>query len=234
MAAVGSATVTNAMYVLDYQELNTASLLANAGTLRIGYSGKVVTTDLTRKWSPWSMTMNYAGLLTQPDGSCIMTFCGGTGGTLQDAGNSTVYSLLEGEISGIDAYYGPFWKNSTYPTYFFIATDDAQQRQLGAHRLLHTFLTGNITGNGTVFFLPELDRVGNAATMTRALTVTEDLARDLEWALNLAAERISYRLCCQPSGPQPAPADAPAGFMMSSMTLALKTHPFSPIRGKNS
>lgn len=234
VAAVGTATSTNAMYVLDYQELNTASLLANAGTLRIGYSGKVVTTDLTRKWSPWSMTMNYAGLLTQPDGSCIMTFCGGTGGSLSDSANSAIYTLNEGVISGIDADYGPFWAKSTYPSYFFLSTDDAQQRQLGAHRLLHSFLTANITGVGSVFFLPEIDRVGNAAAMTRALTVTEDLARDLEWALNVAAERISYRLCCQPTGPQPAPATAPAGFRMSSMTVAVKTHPFSPIRGKNS
>ena len=234
VAATGAATVTNAMYVLDYQELNTASLLANAGTLRIGYSGKVITTDLTRKWSPWSMTMNYAGLLTQPTGECIMTFCGGTGGALSDPANSAIYSLAEGEITGIDADYGPFWQNSVYPSYFFLSTDDAQQRQLGAHRLLHSFLTGNITGAGTVFFVPYLNRTDNPAAMTRALAVALDTPRDLEWALNVASERVSYQLCCQPAGPQPAPSTAPAGFRISSMTLAVLNHPFSPIRGKNS
>lgn len=234
VAATGTATVTNSMYVLDYRELNTSSLLANAGTLRVGYTGKVVTTDLTRKWSPWSMTMNYVGLLTLSSGQAVMAFCGGTGGLLSDAANSAVYTLNEGVITGIDADYGPFWANSTYPTYFFVSIDEAEQHQLGSHRLQHDFLTMNCTGVGTVFLTPQLDRMGNTGTSTRALAVNEMLARDLEFGLNLAAERISYRICCQPAGPQPAPANAPAGFRVSSMTVGLKSHQYSPIRGKNS
>lgn len=234
VGAIGSATVTNAMYVLDYRDLNTSTLLANAGTLRVGYSGKVVTTDLTRKWSPWSMKMNYVGLLTLSSGEAVMTFCGGTGNSLADPANSAVYELAEGMISGIDADYGPFWQNSTYPTYFFISTDEAQQKQLGTHRLQHDFMSMNCSGVGAVFVTPNLDKMGNTGKSTRALTVTEDIARDLEFGLMLAAERISYRVCCQPVGPQPAPANAPAGFRLSSMTLAVKTHAYSPIRGKNS
>jgi hypothetical protein len=234
VAATGTETVTNEMYVLDYRDLNTSSLLANAGTLRIGYSGKVVTTDLTRKWSPWSMTMNYCGLLTLSSGEAVMAFCGGTGVSLADPANSSVYELAEGVIDGIDQDYGAFWFKSTYPTYFFISADDAQQKQLGVHRLQHDFLTMNCTGVGAVFVTPNLDRMGNTGKSTRALAVTEDLARDLEFGLQLAAERISYRVCCQPAGPQPAPANAPAGFRLSSMTLAVKTHAYSPIRGRNS
>ena len=108
-----------------------------------------------------------------------MTFCGGTGGSLSDPANSAIYSLNEGVINGIDEDYGPFWQHSVYPSYFFLATDDAQQRQLGAHRLLHCFLTGNITGVGTVFFVPYANRVDNPGTMTRALSVTSDTAREL-------------------------------------------------------
>jgi hypothetical protein len=232
--ATGTSVVTNAMYVLDYRELNTAGLLANSGTLRIGYSGKVVTTDLTRKWSPWSLTMNYCGLLTQPNGEAVMAFCGGRGSSLATHWTSSVYTLNEGVIDGIDADYGPFWHRSTYPTYFFVSVDEAQQRQVGVHRLLHAFMTSNCTGVGSVFLVPNLDRLGNTGRPTRALSVTEDLARDLEFGLNVAAERISYRVCCQPAGVLPAAPDAPAGFRLSSMTLAVKTDPYSPIRGKNS
>lgn len=232
-AAQGS-SVMPVPYVLDYRDLNTAGLLANSGTLRIGYTGKVVTTDLTRKWSPWSMTVNYCGLLTLASCEAVMTFCGGRGSSIQTPWVSAVYELEEGTLSGNDQDYGAFWQNSTYATYFFVSTDDAEQKQLGTHRLLHSFLTTNCTGVGSIFFVPNLDRIGNVGMPTRAIAVTEELARDLEFGLNLAAERISYRLCCKPSGPQPYAANAPAGFRLSSMTLAVKTHPFSPIRGKNS
>jgi hypothetical protein len=174
------------------------------------------------------------GLLTMPDGSAVMTFCGGTGVALSDAGNSSTYTLLEGDISGVDDFYGPFWQNCHYPTYFFVAAEEAQQRQLGMHRLQHDFVTINCTGNGSVFLVPHLDRVGNTGRPTRALAVTEDLARDLEYPLMLTAERISYDVRCQPAGPQPAASDAPAGFRLSSITLAVKTAQFSPIRGRNS
>lgn len=232
--ATGAFIVTNEMYVLDYRDLNTAGLLANAGTLRIGYTGKVVSTDLTRKWSPWTMTINYCGLLTLPTGEGVMAFCGGRGTSLQDLWVSSVYALDEGVISGIDDDYGPFWENSTYPTFFFTSSDDAQQKQVGTHRLNHQFMTLNCGGVGSVFVVPSLDRLGNTGKPTRALSVTETMDRDLEFGLNLAAERISYRICCQPAGPQPAPSYAPAGFRVSSLVVGVKTHPFSPIRGKNS
>lgn len=233
-AATGASVVANAMYVLDYNQLNTESLLANSGTLRIGYTGKVVTTDLTRKWSPWTATINYCGLLTLANGEGVMAFCGGRGTSLGVSWFSSVYTLAEGVITGIDDDYGPFWQNSTYPTYFFISADEAQQKQLGTHRLLHSFMTSNCSGIGSVFLVPNLDRMGNTGRPTRALSVTEGLTRDLEFGLNVAAERVSYRVCCQPAGAQPAAPTAPAGFRLSSITLAVKTHAFSPIRGKNS
>ncbi len=226
--------VADSLYVLDYRDLNTAGMLANSGTLRVGYTGKVVTTDLTRKWSPWSMTMNYIGLLTLSSGEAVMAFSGGTGVSLSDAANGAVYELEEGTISGIDQDYGPFWQNSRYPTYFFVGVEEAAQMQLGKHRLLHAFMTMNVTGVGRVYLTPNLDRMGNTGNPTRTLLVDEDLDRDLEFALNNAAERISYTIQCVPDGVLPAPPTAPAGFRVSSLVLGVKTHPFSPIRGKNS
>lgn len=221
---------TNSMYVMDYRDLNTASLMANAGTLHIGYTGKVVTTDLTRKWTPWTMNINYAGLITV-NNECFMAFCGGQG---ESSAGGNIYTLAEGVIDGIDDFFGPFWQNSYYSTYFFVSAEEASQNQLSLHRLQHMFMSLNCEGVGSVFVIPNLDRINNPANPTRALAVTPDLARDLEFGLNLAAERISYRVCCQPAGPQPAPPTAPAGFKLSSMTVAIKNHGFSPIRGKNS
>jgi hypothetical protein len=232
IASQGTAIVANAMYVLDYRDLNTYGLLANSGTLRVGMSGKVITSDLTRKWSPWSMTMNHCALMTYGTGA-VMVFCGGTGSSLDDAAHSAIYTLIENVITGIDADYGAFWQNSRYPTHFFDPGDDAQQRGLGLHRLLHTFLSMNCTGVGAVYVTPLLDHIANPSRSSRALAVNEGLQRDLEIGLNVAAERISYEVRCQPAGAQPAAVGSPAGFRLSSITIAMKTHPYSPLRGKN-
>ena len=230
LAPTGNAIVPNETYVLDYRELNTEAIFTRSGSLHVSsYSGKMITTDLTRKWAPWSLTMNYCGMLSLSNGSQVMAFCGGTGRSLNEPANTAVYTLLEGQISGMDADYGPFWHNSTYPTYFFLAADDAAQRQLNQHRLLHLFMTMNVTGVGKVYVVPSMDRLGNLGPSTRPLAVTETLARDLEIALNNAGERISYRLCCQPAQP-----NGPAGFRISNLTLSVKDHPYSPVRGKNS
>ena len=236
LAPTGTATVPNDTYVLDYRELNTEAIFTSSGSLHVSsYSGKMITTDLTRKWAPWSLTMNYCTMLSLPNGSQVMAFCGGTGGSLSDPANSAVYTLNEGVISGIDADYGPFWQNSYYTTYFFIPADDAQQRQLGLHRLLHNGMTLNIEGVGTMFVVPQINRLGNVASTTRPLQLSSNLARDLEiWFRDVAGERVAYKIGCQPAGLQPAPATAQAGFRISNLNLSVRTHPYSPIRGKNS
>jgi hypothetical protein len=179
------------------------------------------------------MTMNYVGLLTI-QGESFMGFCGGDGDGGRPFAQSTIYSLNEGVIDGIDENYGPFWQHSTYPTYFFISNEEAEQKQLGVHRLQHLFMSMNVSGAGSVFVRAAADDLDNIVYTSRAIALQENSTRDIEFGLNLAAERISYRVCCQPAGPQPAPPTAPAGFKLSSMTLAVKTHGFSPIRGKNS
>ena len=235
LACTETATACNSTKVMDYRDLNTAGALSSSGPVHVSnYSGKVITTDLTRKWSGWSITANHCGVVSLPEGGAVMTFCGGTGGSLSDAGYAAVYTLQEGVLNGIDADYGPFWQNFAYPTYFFIGADEAQQRQVGSHRLQHKFLTMNASGLGQVYVQPALDRMNNFAAQLRPLSVSGDMARDLEWGLNLKAERISYVIRCQPEGVQPFAGNVPAGVTVSSLVVAMKTSPYSPIRGRNS
>ena len=224
----------NGMMVLDYRELNTAGALTSSGTLRVGQTGKVVTTDITRKWSPWNVYANHCGVISLASGAAVMTFCGSLGGLLTTAATSSVYTLNEGSLAGVDADYGPFWNNSYYQPYFFMSADEAAQRQLGLHRLHHGFMTLNITGIGSVYIIPSIDRLENTGRVTRPLAMTQDMARDLEIALDLAGERISYRICCQPAGVQPAAPTAQAGWKISQLTVSVRTHAYSPIRGRNS
>lgn len=228
LAATGTETITNTTYVLDYRDLNTSAALASAGTLRISYTGKMITTDLTRKWSRWTVLANYCGLLILPNGDEAMGFCGATGFEVSNPAASTTYTLDEGNLSGIDADYGSFWATSLYTTYGFVSPDEAQGKQLGAHRLLHRFATMTVTGNGMVTLQPLLGSLDNPGRTTRPVAISPDMTKDIIFALEAAADRVYYQIGCQP-----AASGGPAGFQLSLLTIAVVTHPFSPITGWN-
>ncbi len=233
LAATGTAMVANTWWVMDYRELNTSQSVASSGTLRVVSSGKVVTTDLTRKWAPWTPTLNYCAVLQANDGSARMVFCGGTGGSLADSAYSATYSLAEGDLTGIDDDFGPFWDTSYYTTAFFPEVELASQYQLKPYRMLFTYLTENVRGNGSVVNTTLLGGLGVVGDALRPVSVSLNLATDRGFGLNSAAERMAIRISCQPAGPQPAPANAPAGFAVSAMVISAMQHPFSPIAGWN-
>ena len=233
LAPTGTSVVPNVAWVMDYRELNTAAVLANSGTLRVALSGKVITTDITRKWCPWSITMNYCAMLTQTDGSAVMAFCGGKGTTLADAAHSAVYTLGENAQTGIDEDYGPFWQKCLYTTAFMPEVEGAQQLQLKPYRMLYTFLVANLSGVGSVFITPLLGGLNVSGRPTRAVPMLPTMVRDREFGLSEATERLALRFQCQPAGVQPQPSTAPAGFFLSSLVLSVLQHPHSEVSGWN-
>jgi hypothetical protein len=228
LAATGDEAITNTTYVLDYRDLNTSSALASAGTLRISFTGKMITTDLTRKWTPWTVFVNYCGLLTLASGEEVMGFCGAAGFATSAPANSTTYTLDEDSLSGIDADYGSYWDTSFYTTYGFVSPDEAQGKQLGTHRLLHCLATMKVTGNGLVRLQPFLGNLSTPGRLTRAVPMSTPMANDLLFALEAAADRVFYQIGCQP-----AANGGQAGFRISLLTVAVVTHPYSPVTGWN-
>jgi hypothetical protein len=211
----GSSLAINEWYSMDYRELNTAAAMSGSTPLKIGISGKMLTTDLTRKWSPWGITANFGAVLNG-----VMTFCGG--GSLA-AG--TLYTLDEGNLSGVDDDYG--WFDSYYCTYFMLTADEAQALKLSANRKLFIFMTLNINGVGFIQSIPLLDDESNPGRPSRALALRAISTFDLEIPLNLAADRVSFKIAAVLNG------GAQAGFSLSSMTVSLKDHPYSVVRGWN-
>ena len=86
---------------------------------------------------------------------------------------------------------------------------------------------------GAAYLIPNANREGNTKKQSRALAVTPDLARDLQFALWLAADRVSYTIKCQPQGFAPFSPTAHAGISVSSLTVSMVTDQFSPIRQGN-
>ena len=228
IGACKSAAVPQDLDVLDYRELNTAAILAASGTLRIGLSGKTITTDLTRKWTRWTVQANYAALISLSSGGAETVFCGGSGASLGAAAHSALYRLEEGVISGIDDDYGAFWQNSTYPTYFFPSDDIAEQLKLDGPRLFFGFLNANVQGQGRVYWRCFANRLDNNVKNTRPVAVSPDLARDRIWGLEVASERVCFAICCQPSV-----TGGVAGFNLSNLSVWATEHGFSPNAGWN-
>lgn len=73
----GTATAPNLVLVMDYRELDTAGNIAQATPVHIGFTGKMISSDLTRKWTRWSMSMNCGELLQRPNNE--IEFCMGAG-----------------------------------------------------------------------------------------------------------------------------------------------------------
>lgn len=219
LAAVDSATTANSTYVMDYRELNTAGALSSSSPLKVSYTGKVLTTDLTRKWAPWTTALHYCDLLGDGD-SAVMTFCGAG-----SVSKGATYTLLEGAVSGMDDDYGPF--SSSYATYYMLSPEEAQQLKLQPHRKLFTYLTANIAGVGAVVVTPYVEE-NTPWRSSRPVPLKSLNAFDVQVPLNISADRASFTVTAKPLA-----SSTQSGFRLSGITVALKDHPMSLVRGSN-
>lgn len=223
LAAVNGAVTTNSCYPLDYRELNTAAAMANAGPYRISQSGKIFTSDLTRKWCPWSILANYAGLIRQ-NGASVMTFCSGRGTVLSDTAFGAVYSLDEGNLCGVDQDYGAF--RSYYTTYMFVQPDEAEAYKLTMHRKQYLYMTMSIEGYGQIEVTPFVNALNNPWRTCLPRNLRQTSTFDTEIPQNVMGERVAFMVASL--------ADSTTGFggfSLNSFTIALKDQAFSPIRG---
>jgi hypothetical protein len=75
----GSATGVTTIWFLCYIGLDSAGAIVGAPPIHKSLSGRLVATDLGRKWAPWIRTMNGAALMYREPGKIVPVFFGGTG-----------------------------------------------------------------------------------------------------------------------------------------------------------
>lgn len=196
----------NKMLVLDYRNLNTAGAIQGSGPVKLGFSGKLLSTDFARKWTIWNISANAGDILSVAgDNQPQIVFGGGNGqGTTGGQGNS--YSLLDNK--GFDDDYGIIGASNGegitradgtfrptqayYVTYFAPSHEQEQIFQTGSARKLFTYLEGYISGVGYVYIVPLIDRLGKGSTRppkSRLLSLTPGF--DLDWPLNIQANRMA-------------------------------------------
>lgn len=178
----------NKVLVLDYNNLNDASAIANTGPIREGMNGKLVCREFSRKWSLWNLEFPCGELLTRPGNVVSMCFGSGPGGAAGTSFGNFYYldplKLTDDDYGTIVPYY------TTYP---FGTSDQEQQLGLSRHKLA-TYLSANLLGTGLASITPYSNVLANQyPELPRyPLTLTQD--HDMEWDINVDGERIGLRI----------------------------------------
>lgn len=127
---MGAATAPSNILFMSYRELDSAQSIAGSPPFRVSFSGKLIATDNSRKWSLWNMSMNTASLMYRVVGNLAMVFGAGNGVTPGAGGFGNVYTLNPAKYTDDD--YGQV--NSYYFTYAFVNRGAEAALQVGSHQ----------------------------------------------------------------------------------------------------
>lgn len=164
------------------------------------YTGKMIATDLARKWSPWPVSYNSVSMCYILNASSqlvqAMTFGGGyaSGGMVyyQDFVNYPPGNPAATSWNTSDADMGTF--ASYYYTYFFFAHDIEQNAMLALYRKLFCYMSTHVTGTGNLTLTPYVDAISNAWPALPALTLQlADPGVDYEFGLNVSGNRMALK-----------------------------------------
>lgn len=222
---VNGATTPNVIFVLDYRELDTAVQIANAAPLHITISGKMRSSDLTRKWSLWNISANDIDILTRPNGVQQLTLAGGV-----RAGNAygNIYNLDPSKLTDDD--YGAI--APYYTTYAFTDHEQEQALQLGSDGKLVKQIHAFIAGVGLVTITPIVNSLYNffpplsARPLTKDTDASNTLRDDIEWtAVGLRATRVFFRISVQP-----LPGATDVQYRVQKFIVHMMKDPVAPFR----
>lgn len=224
-----TATAPSVIWQMSYVGMDSAEQIANSPPVHRALSGKLVTSDLARKWSPWQRAMNGAALMFRQANVVQPVFFNGNGLTPNMSSTGAygnVYILNAGMYTDDD--YGQF--SPYYTTYAFVDRDTEQQMDLGGGLKTVSYSFTTIAGVGLL--TPQLlYNFLNQPWSIQGQTGTESQyplslfpPGDLEWS-GLMAQ--GYRFFMR-YAPIPNPAGSTAKpttdvkFSLSNFTLCLR------------
>jgi hypothetical protein len=219
---VGSATAPNVIFVLDYRDLGVPSEIADKPPFRISLSGKVVASDLSRKWTRWNIAANCAEILARPGGVYEIAFGAGNGLTPgSGSGFGNAYTLDATKLTDDD--YGQV--TPYYTTYFFPNPEVSQALGLDYHRLLASYATIFIDGVGNTSITPLSGSLTNAYPAFPVYPLVASIPYSYEWGMNVTGERIALKIGSVPV------TGTDNGFTLQDLAMTLKKDPIAPLRG---
>jgi len=218
IAADPAPTKPNVVLELSYKMLNTAGALMNSVGVRPTYSGKLIHTDYTRKWSVWTMSIPAAAFISRKalaDSPTAPIMLGNS------ANNGKIYQLVEGfkQDDGVAIH-------QSYFTYAFPSTDQEQNLRIGPTRKTFHMLLAIIDGTGSVAVTayPNTLDTPFATPLVPDLPLPGSNNGDTEIVVNVTANRCLF-------GFDSNAVDS--GFELSRLNLSMTPDPWAPVRGSN-
>jgi hypothetical protein len=213
----GTNTICDTLITIQYRSIQEGTDIPEP--VHTSFSGKILSTENTRKTSIWQRPSNGGALLRQADGSTEFVLLG--------AGYGNTYTLDAAKFHDDD--YGAI--PSFYTTYFFCGPDDEQAFAIGSHRKLGQYLTGAFKGVGNVLIAPYADDLDNDLRPCRLkplyLSGTSGKYYDTEFPLNAVGERLAFMI-----QPIPLAGSLDAAFSIRRLVLSITEDPWSPIGGR--
>jgi hypothetical protein len=204
----------NVILAMSYKQVNTVSELIERATVRASsFTGKLIATDISRKWSIWQIQAPYGDFIERQNLSTPL-FLGNSKGT------GKVYQLTEGATNDDGAAVNQF-----YCTYGFVKPDAEQGLQLGSVRHTYEYMTYLASGNGSLGIAVCPDVLNGPYTDTLIpISLSANPNWDTECPLNEVGRRLFVQFSTNAVG---------SYFSLSSMVVMLKQDSWSPTRGVN-
>jgi hypothetical protein len=186
---------------MSYRELDSAEQIAFSPPYRVAFSGKLIATDNTRKWSPWYRPMAGAARMYREAGELTPIFFSGNGSVLSPghsgSGFGNVYYLDPASYTDDD--YGQI--ASFYITCALPTREQEIALQLGSARKLLAYLTAYVSAVGFVTITPYCGNLSNPWPLicTRQPGLGPNF--DLEWTGScVLAQRAFFKIQPSPNG----------------------------------
>jgi hypothetical protein len=207
-------TTPNAIIELNYEQISTANELSGSPEVHGTYAGKLIASEIVRKWSIWIVKSPCAAFVERANGTAPI-FIGNSDQT------GKVYDLINGllEDDGLAI-------DQLYDTSAFVDTQQGQGSQMGVARMNYDYMTMLIDGSGVVVIsvLPNTLDGPFSHVLLPNLTLPASNNGDVELPVNECASRLFVQFESNAVG---------AEFRLSRLVMAMHADPWSPVRGRN-
>lgn len=208
-------TTPNVVLELNYKQLNTAGALMESVQIHRSYSGKLIASDIVRKWSIWTIKAPCAAFLTRNDTTSPL-FLGNSDST------GKIYELIDGlmQDDGLAIL-------QLYATAGFVPSETGEAKQMGVTRYIFHYMTLTIDGNGlfTITVYPNALDSPYSRVLLPNLTLPLNINGDVEVPVgDDSGSRMFVIFQTNAVG---------AGYQLSRVVMVMRQDPWAPVRGRN-
>jgi hypothetical protein len=207
-------TTPNVILECNYRQINTANELGSSPEVHRSYSGKLIASEIVRKWSIWTIKAPAAAFISRAD-KTAPGFLGNSDF------NGKIFNLIEGLLQD-----DGFAFTQDYITSAFVSTETGQNTQMGNVRYNYDYLTLLIDGLGdlAITTLPNSLDTPYANQLLPDLTLPASTNGDVEVPVNECASRLFLRFTS---------SQINSGYYLKRAMVVMHQDPWSPVRGVN-